>query len=263
MEKYEYAMNYDDALLAELYDQCETDMEDVDFLKKLIGAGHFYQILECFSGSGRILIPLLQDGHQLTGIEMANAMSERTRNKIEQINKELLCRTDLLVQDVCEGNWGKGYDIIIIGNNALFELPSAEMQERCIRLAYEALKSGGKLFIDTNNWRQRLSGEMLGDSWVALEGTVENGQYGKLTGEVIAINADKQVMEMKRTWLTRTADGKESLYEYTSYKHPVTYRELEQWINSYDFSYIHVYGDYLGNAFSQDSRRVIFWAEKK
>ena len=260
MENYEYAMKYDDSLLAELYDKCETEIADVDFLRNLIGKNHSYKILECFSGSGRILIPLLEDGHQLTGIEMASAMSERASNKIESLH--LLQKVELLVQDALVGNWGKDYDIVVIGNNALFELPSAEMQEKCIKLAYEALKPGGRLYIDTDNWKQLLTDEMIGDSWVALEGTMENGKYGKLTGEVIGIDADKQVMQMKRTWFTRTVEGDECSYEYIAYKHPVTFNELSKWISSYNFSSIDVYGDYVGSKYSKSSRRVIFWVEK-
>lgn len=262
MENYEYAMKYDDSLIAELYDKCETAIEDVDFLRSLIDRNYSYKILECFSGSGRILIPLLEDGHHLTGIELASAMSERARNKIENLNYNLLQKVELLVQDILVGNWGKDYDIVVIGNNALFELPSAKMQEKCIKLAYEALKPGGKLFIDTDNWKQLLTDEMIGDSWVALEGTMENGKYGKLTGEVIGIDADKQVMKIKRTWNTRTVEGDKCSYEYIAYKHPVTFNELRKWIGSYDFSSIDVYGDYVGNQYSESSRRVIFWVEK-
>lgn len=263
MKKYKYAMNYDDLLLAELYDQMEHQMEDVTLLKGLMGTGGPYRILECFSGTGRIFIPLLEAGHNLTGIELAGAMNQRAIEKIQGVDEGLLQRVNLLVEDVLTCNWGEDYDLIVIGNNALFELATSAMQEQCIAKAYQALRPGGKLFLDTSSWHQTLTEKMVGDKWVAIEGTGEEGGYGRLISEVIAIDEENQVMKIKRTWVSRTKEGKENTYEYEAFKHPATFPELESWVKGHNFHIIDIMGNYKGEKLTAESPRVIFWAEKK
>ena len=48
--------------VAEVYDQCETALEDVEFLRGLIATFGPLKILEPFCGTGRILLPLAVDG---------------------------------------------------------------------------------------------------------------------------------------------------------------------------------------------------------
>ena len=74
MREYRYSGDYNDPLLAELYDLSETYTDDIRLLRSLIGDTGPLKILECFSGTGRILIPLVQDGHAVTGIEISEAM---------------------------------------------------------------------------------------------------------------------------------------------------------------------------------------------
>jgi len=67
------ATDYDDAVLAELYERRETYADDVDLIRRLIARGGPLNVLECFCGTGRIALPLAQDGHCVTGIDIAAA----------------------------------------------------------------------------------------------------------------------------------------------------------------------------------------------
>ena len=87
MNPYKYSSNYDDPLLAELYDQSETYTDDVDLIRRLIGNRGPFNILECFSGTGRLLVPLAYDGHKMTGIDIAASMSKRAFEKIARMGK--------------------------------------------------------------------------------------------------------------------------------------------------------------------------------
>ena len=55
-----------DETMVEIYDQTETQTEDVQLLRELIGASSPRKILEPFCGNGCILIPLACDGHTLS-----------------------------------------------------------------------------------------------------------------------------------------------------------------------------------------------------
>jgi SAM-dependent methyltransferase len=79
-------MNYDDPGLPELYDLCETREGDVRLLRDWIASqaeGGCWRVLEPFCGTGRVLLPLARDGHEVTGIEVAEGMLRRLRSRLD------------------------------------------------------------------------------------------------------------------------------------------------------------------------------------
>lgn len=106
-QEHKYSASYDHPLLAELYDRFETYTDDVELIRRLIGGSQPLSVLECFSGTGRILVPPAQDGHRMTGIEIALSMSARAAEKIARIGGDVADRVTLKEQDVLEGHWGR------------------------------------------------------------------------------------------------------------------------------------------------------------
>lgn len=252
--------DYDRALLAEIYDQTMTHAEDVALLKSLIGHVGSLDILECFSGTGRILLPLLADGHNVTGIEIAQAMVDRARRKAESLG--LSQQLDIWVRDALIEPWGEArFDVVVIGANALFELAAEEAQQRCIELAYRALRPGGHLFIDNNNWTTPLH-ESVGASWVALEGTGADGTYARQTAETIGVDEANGLIVTRRRWYVRTPAGEESWEEYDTTKRPVSGTEVGEWLVGSGFKIVAAYGDFSGTPFGEGSERAIYLARK-
>jgi len=66
-----------DRHIADIYDDHETTVEDVALVRRLIGHRRKLKIVEPFCGTGRILIPLAEDGHQMIGHD---ASSGRVRD---------------------------------------------------------------------------------------------------------------------------------------------------------------------------------------
>lgn len=262
MQEYEYSCNYCDSLLAELYDQFERDTDDVELIRRLVGKSGPLNILECFSGTGRILIPLAQDGHRITGIEMAPAMNARAAGRISNLPNDLQNKVTLKVQDALDGQWGSGYDLVIMSANAFYELPSAETQEQCIRFAREALLPGGHIFIDNDDYKGDWGKGPFGKERIIFEGTGMDGTFGRSTMEWLKFDEEEGVLHIKRAWFTRTPDGVENRIEYIGKKHPVSAREVEGWLKGYDFQIFQVFGDRQGNSYTKESDRAIFWARK-
>lgn len=257
-----YSDDYNKALLAEVYDQTAISSDDVALLLSLTKGRGALNILEVFSGTGRILIPLLNQGHTVTGIELAPAMVARAELKAAKLGDELTKRLTLKTQDALLEPWGAGeYDVVIIGCNALYELPTPKMQETCIMRAFEALRPGGKLLIDNNNWQTPLESE-VGRKWVALQGTTTEGTFCKQSAETVCVEPAKGLMHIKRTWYTRTADGVEATEEYMGSKRPTNGEEVKRWLTTAGFTILKSYGDTQGSPFTSTSPRAIFWAIK-
>jgi hypothetical protein len=261
VEEFPYSGDYDHPLLAELFDRFENDDDDVSLLRGLIGGSGPLDILECFSGTGRILVPLARDGHRITGLEMARSMNARAVARIAELG--LAETVTLKLQDILDGDWGTGLDLVVIGANAFYELPSAETQERCIRFACEALISGGHLFIDNDDYKGDWGQGPFGRERVIFEGEGEDGTWGKYSMESQRFDEEEGILHMKRVWLVRSSDGTETRREYLGRKHPVSHGEVGSWLEKHGFRIRSVFGDRAGTPYTPAGERAIFWAEKR
>jgi len=83
--KYKHSADYDDPLLAEPYDKHETGTGDLALIRALLNGATHLSIFEGFTGAGRLLIPLLVDGHAAAGVDIAYSMIERARVKAKRL----------------------------------------------------------------------------------------------------------------------------------------------------------------------------------
>lgn len=255
--------DYDDQLLAEIYDQTETGTEDVELIRTLLPSQAPLHILECFSGTGRILIPLARDGHHLTGLEIAEAMTARARNKLADLGEEVRSRVRLVVADVLVDDWGRDYDVVLLAGNCFFELPSPESQEECVRRASVSLVPGGHLFIDTSDGSGHgAAPSEIGTEWTSLQATAADGTYAKLSAKVVDVDA-KGIAHFVRTWYKKRLDGTEETKQYAACKYPVSGDEVEAWLGKHGFEVLKKYGGYNERPYVKgESGRAIYWAKK-
>ena len=82
MNVYQYSTDYNDKTLAALYDRSQTYNDDVELIRRLLDGRGPLRIVEWFCGTGRILVPLAQDGHHITGLDIAPAMLDRAAAKL-------------------------------------------------------------------------------------------------------------------------------------------------------------------------------------
>ncbi len=263
MREYPYSNDYNDPLLAELYDRFEKYQDDIILLRQLIGDARPLKILECFSGTGRILIPLAFDGHTVTGIEIAEAMQDRARRNMELLNKSARSRITLRTADVLDGNWGQDYDLVILGANCFYELPNPTLQKQCVGYAAESLKPGGMVFIDNGAYHGDWARGPFGDEMVIFEGKGSDGTYGRYTMKHLSYDLAQNVLKIERKLYKRAPDGQELLDMYIGRKHPVAAQEVEGWLHVFGFEIVKLLGTHRGDLYTPQSPRAIFWARKK
>ena len=253
-----------DDYITEIYDQTETYSDDVFLLCGLIGKSRSLRILEPFCGNGRILIPLARDGHHIVGMDKSQPMLNSARRKIQELPEKVQGRIKLIQADVTTDQWPVGFDLVILGGNCFYELPSADMQEHCIRSAQHSLRDGGYLYLDNNH----MEGD-LAVSWQDL-GVVHKNRFPtgecadgtRVTGtmETIWFDAEKRLVRFRRTVKLRSSSGETKSKAWIQQKHPPSTLEMKAWLQRHGFVVEHLWGDRKQSPYTDESARAIFWA---
>jgi SAM-dependent methyltransferase len=263
MRQYTYALDYDDPVLAELYDQQENYADDLHLLLDLLGDEKCLEILEPFSGTGRLLIPLALGGHRVKGIEIAASMAERAQEKLKHLTPPAGATISMTIGDALTLEWGEDFDVIVLGSNCLYELGSAEQQELCIQKASKALRSGGHLFVDNDNYQGDWGRGPFPEERIVLKGMTTGGIYGQLLLRTLSFDEEAQVLSMERVWLRRGPGSSEETDDYRCSKRPVSGEEVQAWIEKGNYCIECSFGNRAKGALSRQSERAIFWARRR
>lgn len=253
-----------DSHIAELYDQSETETADVALIRRLIGANRPLRILEPFTGTGRILLPLAVDGHSVVGMDQSHGMVERARQKAAGLPGDIQARIVILEQDVTSGEWPTGFDLVIMGGNCLYELATPEEQAAVIKKAAHALKPGGYAYVDNDHMEGELaaSWQDLTPARRGIAGVCADGSRVESWMQTVWFDTSKRLARFKRWAETTLPDGEKVVREYYQQKHPVSAGEVQGWLESSGLIIEQQYGDRDASPYSPTTNRAIFWARK-
>jgi SAM-dependent methyltransferase len=257
-----------DSHIAEIYDQIETETEDVDFIIKLIKEEvktKEIKILEPFCGTGRILIPLAEKGYKLVGIEQSKGMLNRAIMKAEKLPEKIRDRITFINSDVIGFKWPDNCDLVLLGGNCFNELATPAEQENCIFSAWNALKKGGYLYVENDN----MEGE-LAEYWYTPK--IQKNQFPtgicsdesrlETTTETIEIDKVKRIWKARREITIYSPEGSKTKKSHKVQCHPIDAFEVKKWLEKYNFEIIKMYSTTQGDIYYPKCKRIIFWAKK-
>jgi len=254
-----------DPHVAEIYDRVEYGTEDVAFILRLAAGLGSLKVLEPFCGSGRVVLPLVEAGHTVTGLDSSKAMLARARAKAAHLPEDARRRLALVEMDVtCWEDWSPGFDLVILGGNGLYELATPEEQEGCVQAAAASLKPGGHVYLDSDhmegvldaNWR--LAGEVRG----VLTGVCADGTYVENTLETTWYDSQRRLVQFRRRTYITPLDGPTRQSEFIQQKHPISRLEAQTWLEKHGLVVKGLYGDRSGGPYDEAGGRMIFWARK-
>jgi len=137
---------YMDKLIADIYDKehpLTTSDEDfvfyIDQCKKTSG-----DILELACGTGRLIVPILEAGCSIEGLDLSGPML----NILEQKLKTKRLTTQLYQKNMADFKIDKKYQLIFIAVSSFFILNGQEEQINCLKCCRDHLVDGGRLIID-------------------------------------------------------------------------------------------------------------------
>src|SRR5437762_3976376 len=107
-----YGLMHEYDIIAPFYDiEHDRFSEDLDMYRNYaeLSGG---KILELACGSGRVLLPLAQEGYKLTGVDSSEKMLELAQQRLQE--KELADHCQLITQDMRKLHLGQKYRLAII-----------------------------------------------------------------------------------------------------------------------------------------------------
>ena len=127
-----------DKAAADSYDTPGIGMYSPEVLdppvQKLVALAGGGRALEFAIGTGRVAIPLLEAGVEVSGIEIAPAMVGRLREKISEE------RLPVVLGDMTTANAAGAFSLVFLVFNGISNLPTQELQIECFRNAARHLR---------------------------------------------------------------------------------------------------------------------------
>lgn len=117
---------------------------DIEFYSNLLQHCNG-RILEAMSGSGRMLIPLLETGLKVDGVDYSEAMVQSCRSRCAQ---RALPMPELFVADLETMHLPYCYEAIIIPGGSLMLIQDRDSSIQILQKLYDHLEPGGRLVFD-------------------------------------------------------------------------------------------------------------------
>lgn len=141
--------------IARLYDlDLSADPGDVELFQALARRTGG-PIVELAVGSGRIAVPLAEDGHHVVGVDLDPAMLARARARLSTAGARARSRLELVEGDLADAHANAAvrasgpYQLAILALNSILILNTPERQRAALRSMAGLLAPGGLAVVDT------------------------------------------------------------------------------------------------------------------
>src|SRR5581483_3257093 len=197
---------WSDAFLASLYDLFPFEA-DLPFYQEL-AAAQGGRVLELACGSGRVLVPLVRAGHQVTGLDASPAMLALAREKLAAAGLADSGRARLVQGDMRELALDEAFDVALIAVKSLAYLTQRADQQRALAGIAHHLRPGGLLALDLMHpspaWLMQPPGSLHQD---LVQHIPERGLTLARTETVVSTDLAAQVRVIRSAYELVTDDG--------------------------------------------------------
>ena len=124
---------------ANIYDGMNTHINDLLFYKRWLPKNKDACILELCCGTGRLTIPIAQEGYDISGVDYTVSMLEQAKIKAAGAGLEI----EFIEADIRTLDLKKKYDLVFIPFNSIHHLYQNEDLFKALRVVKNHLKAGG------------------------------------------------------------------------------------------------------------------------
>jgi SAM-dependent methyltransferase len=241
------------------YRQATTDF---DLYRELARqAGSEARVLELACGSGRLTLPLLQAGFNVTGLDLSQEMLNLFKEKLEGEPEELQKRARLILGDMRDLDAALGeekFDLIILGFNSFQHLLNRSDQLACLRSARSHLAPGGRFVIAVV--RPQVNPAEPANKRMEFFGSFPNPRRQSTVNLMVSTTEYPEIQESHQRYYFYEKLSEENT-ECTivpmrlHYFYPEQLREL---LEEAGFSIEKLYGSYQLDEFGEKSTKIVF-----
>ncbi len=246
--------------IAPFYDrehaQFDEDLDMYSNFAELAGG----KILELACGSGRVMLPLAQQGYMVTGVDTSARMLALAQENIEQAG--LTTRCTLVQQDMRDLHLNQKFRLAFIALGSFGHMTTRSDQKRTLASLRAHLSPGATCIIDVSNDDVRYMEDMSGQ--LLHQGTwqMEDGDY--FTHFVSPASDTRQhLLELTHFYEQYPQGGLVQRTTVTTTLYLFERSEMELLLEQAGFTVKNVYGDYDLSRYELESPRMICLAEAR
>ncbi len=247
--------------IALYYDQLHNSLTaDIDFIR-LLAAKQGGLVLELGCGSGRILLPLLQDGLLVTGVDNSPAMIELAYDHLSRMPESVRQRATILeadIRDLPQTLSRNKFGLVLLPYNTLLHFRRKEVSRILCRIR-DFVRGGTRLLIDVINPFLIESSPYPPEP--VFETSFEESQYGQRIELWSQAFLDAQNQMLNVNWIFRSENDKSAEYSTSFTYHYLYPHEYDLLLKQAGFRLEQMMGDYNGDSFNEDSERLLMVAE--
>ena len=242
------------------------DYEQRDFVKDI----PFYveyakncrsEVLELACGTGRVLIPIAQEGVKIAGLDISKEMLDIARKKIEKLDENTKGDIEITQGDMRKFELKRKFSMIYIAFRSFQSLLTKQNQGACLECVNRHLEDNGLFILDLFAPKHDLLAQVKRSLYLDKFYDKENGVYITRRAEDEYDLANQTLKENR-------------FYEWTD-KHGKFHREIwffelaylfryeaELLLEKYGFKIENVFGDFDKSPYNYYSGEQIFVARK-
>jgi SAM-dependent methyltransferase len=212
-------------------------------------------ILELGCGTGRIAVPIAQDGHHIVGLDRSAAMLERAERRARRANVEVRW----VEGDMRAFSFTEAFALIFVALNSFLML-GPDDRWSCLARVREHMAPRGRVAIDVFQPDPEtvvgLNGGVV-DEWERVD-----PETGRAVRKFSSSHANVDGVT-QRIWYDETDEGAVRRLGGTTTLHYLYRREAELLFSEAGFVIETLHGDYEGNPADARSRKLLVVAKRK
>lgn len=204
------------------------------------------RVLEVGCGTGRVLLPTVEAGAEITGVDSSEDMLNVCRRRLSELPSDVRARARLVCADMRDFNLSEVFSLVTLPFRPFQHLLTVDDQLRCLACVRRHVDDAGRLILDVFNPALHLLsadniGEEVGEE---PEFTMPDGSRVVRTYRTTSRNLFEQLIEVEFIYyVTHPDGGEERLVDVLPIRYLFRY-ELEHLLVRAGFRLERVYGDF-------------------
>jgi SAM-dependent methyltransferase len=234
---------------ANIYDGMNTNLDDLQFYKRWLPKNKNARILELCCGTGRLTLPIAQDGYDITGVDYTFSMLEQARVKALEAGVEV----EFIEADIRTLDLPETYDLIFIPFNSIHHLYKNDDLFKAFNVVKNHLKEGGLFLLDCFNPNIQFIAEGGKALKEIAEYTTNDGRE-VLIKEIMRYENKTQINRIEwHYYINGVFDSIQNLDMRLFFP-----QELDSYLEWNGFNIINKFGSFEEDPFNDNSEKQIF-----